>query len=247
MSNYKDKKAFFEKILTVYGRQSVLEALQDGSLKVYKLHLATSNKEGSVDQIISLAKQRHIEIEMHDKKGLSRISKNGKQDQGVALDLMLETMMSLEQFLARVTKPFKLIALDGVENPQNIGMIIRSVAASTFDGVLLPKKGTPAISPLMIKASAGTLFKAPLIRVESLETALAQIKNVDIVTLKPDAIETLYSFEPLGSVIYVLGNEHSGVSQEVDNLATVSLSIPMQREVESLNVAVTAGIISFMK
>ena len=134
---YLDKKSFFDKILTIYGRNAVLEALQDEGIDVYRLHLSDSNKPASVlTEIRSLAKTRGVEEVYHDKKTLSRISKNAKQDQGVALDIILPHSGDLEHFLG-VHDAYRIIALDGVTNPQNLGMIIRSCAAGEIDAFLL--------------------------------------------------------------------------------------------------------------
>ena len=246
---YQEKKAFFDKLLTIYGRKPVLEALEDRSLNIYKLHLADSNKSGGiVADIIKLAEQRNIEIQWHDRKALSRISRNSKQDQGVAADIQPEQHLSVDEFLAQQDpqKVFKLIALDSITNPQNVGMIIRSVCAGYVDGLIIPRKGCAALSPLVIKASVGTLFKAPLLHCENLAEALQTLKNqAEVCTLSSHAKQSLFEFKPTGSVIYVLGNETEGVSKQVAQLSDQQLAIPMNNGVESLNVAITAALIAF--
>ena len=150
---YKDKKAFFEKIITLYGRNVVIEVLQDSSVEVHKLHMADSNKpDGAVKTILALAKTRNIEVTYHAKNSLSRISKNAKQDQGVAIDIISQSYQNASEI--KNLDKFRLIALDGIQNPQNLGMIIRSCAAGNVDGIILPKKSSAKISPLVIKASA---------------------------------------------------------------------------------------------
>lgn len=248
---YQKKKAFFSSLLTVYGRKPVLEALQDDHLKIYKLHLADSNKNGGIiDDIKQLANKRKIDIQWHDRKSLSRISRNSKQDQGVAADLELDKYQSLESFLANnsETKHLKLIALDRITNPQNLGMIIRSVCAGNVDGLIIPAKGCAALSPLVIKASAGTLFKTTILHCESLEQALRNVQkhNGIVCTLSSRAHESLLKFTPDRSVVYVLGNETEGVSKNVAELSNKQLIIPMNNGVESLNVAVTAALIAFI-
>ncbi|HHD75786.1 MAG TPA: RNA methyltransferase [Campylobacterales bacterium] len=245
---YLAKKAFFDKIITIYGRNAVLEALEDESIALHKLHLADSNKTNKqLERMVSLAKQRGIEIAYHDKKVLSRISKNAKQDQGVALDLVLEQAMSEEMFLAQ-KQTFRVLALDGIHNPQNLGMIIRSAAAGNIDAILLPKKGAAQISPLVIKASVGTIFKLPIIKTDHLAKTLAVFKSKqsELYTLSSHA-KTSYKESHYGDkVVFVLGNESEGVSSEVEALSTASISIPMNRGVESLNVAVTASLLAFL-
>lgn len=246
--SYREKKAFFDKLLTIYGRKPVLEALADTSIPVFKLHLADSNKPGGiVKQILDAAEHRGIPVQWHDKKALSRISKNSKQDQGVAADLQLEKHQTLEQFLAHSgSKHFRLIALDNITNPQNLGMIIRSVCAGNIDGLLLPRRGSAALSPLVIKASVGTLFKANIVRCEELTHGLEQLKSIaTLCTLSSHARESLFDFQPDRAVVYILGNETEGVSAAINTLADKTLSIPMNNGVESLNVAITAALIAF--
>jgi 23S rRNA (guanosine2251-2'-O)-methyltransferase len=222
---YKQKKAFFDQIITIYGRKPVLEALQDSSLSIYKLHLADSNKSGGiVNQITDLAEQRGIEVQWHDRKSLSRISRNSKQDQGVAADIEVAQHQSLTQFLQSAQNnhnDFTLIALDSITNPQNLGMIIRSVCAGYVDGLLLPKKGCAALSPLVIKASVGTLFKTNIIHCDTLLQGLKQLKQqqATICTLSSHAKQSLLNFKPQGHCVYVLGNETEGVSKEVTALS----------------------------
>ncbi len=243
---YKDKKAFFEKIITLYGRNVVIEVLQDSSLEVHKLHMADSNKpDGAVKTILALAETRNIEVTYHAKNSLSRISKNAKQDQGVAIDIIAKSYQNVSEIKNLDT--YKLIALDGIQNPQNLGMIIRSCAAGNVDGIILPKKSSAKISPLVIKASAGTLFKLPIYFCNSLDEILNDVGDAKIYALSSHAKNTIHDATKTAKSIFVLGNESDGVSSEVEALCNDSISIPMKRGVESLNVAVTASLIAFMQ
>ena len=243
---YIDKKAFFEKIITLYGRNVVIEVLQDNSVNVHKLHMAESNKtDGAIKTILSLAKSRDIEISFHDKNALSRISKNSKQDQGVAIDIISKSYQNAKEI--KNLTAFRLIALDGIQNPQNLGMIIRSCAAGNVDGIILPKKSSAKISPLVIKASAGTLFKLPVYFCNALEDILPDLNNTKIYSLSSHAKSSMYNVNATTKSIFILGNESDGVSPEVEKLCNDSISIPMKRGVESLNVAVTASLIAFMR
>ena len=242
--DYLNKKNFFEKTITLYGRNVVAEALQDKSIEIHKLHMADSNKQDkTISKILDLAKSLDVEVSYHSKSALSRISKNAKQDQGVALDIFTNSYQHTDEI--KKLNEFKLIALDGIQNPQNLGMIIRSCAAGNVDGIILPKKNSAKISPLVIKASAGTLFKLPIFYCNTLEEVLAKLEDVKIYSLSSHAKNTLYTLKKSKKTIFILGNESDGVSEDVAKLCNDSLSIPMQRGVESLNVAVTASLIAF--
>ena len=242
---YLDKKKFFDSLITLYGRNVVVEVLEDKDVEIHKLHMSNSNKiDNTIKKIESLAKARGVEIFYHDKKSLSRISKNSKQDQGVAIDAVAKSYKSADEI--KDMDSYKLIALDGIQNPQNLGMIIRSCAAGFVDGIILPKRSSSKISPLVMKSSAGTLFKLPIYYCNSLEDVLDSL-DADIYTLSSHAKESIYDIAPAQRSVFVLGNESEGVSKDVNSLCTKSISIPMQRGVESLNVAVTASLIAFMR
>ena len=247
-TEYLAKKAFYDKILTIYGRNAVLEALRDDTLTIHKLHLSRSNQASSqLKKMQAIAKKREIEIAYHDKAALSRISKNAKQDQGVALDLVWEQYIDEEAFAASRSS-YRLIALDGIHNPQNLGMIIRSCAAGNIDGIILPAKNSAKISPLVIKASAGTLFRIPIIKTSNLAATLKFFKQhqATLYTLSSYAEQNYRDREYAEKTIFILGNESEGVSQEIEKLSDLSIGIPMNRDVESLNVAVTASLLAFL-
>lgn len=246
---YLAKRAFFDSLLTVYGRKPVLEALQITGIKVHRLHLAKSNKPAAIlTQIMDLAKNHGAEIIYHERTSLSRISKNAKQDQGIAADLICSKFQTLEEFLKTPPKAhYTLLALDGISNPQNLGMIIRSACAGNIDGIILPKKGCAQIDPLVIKASTGTVFRAPILRTDNLPEALKKCiaQKGQVCGLSLQAKLSLKEFAPKSACVFVLGNETHGISPEVEKLANTHVKIPMNNGVESLNVAVTAALIAF--
>lgn len=245
--SYRSRKQFFEQMLTIYGRKPVLEALRDANLPAYKLHLAQSNREdGIINSIREAAQARDIAIDVHSRQALSRISRNGKQDQGVALDLQLPSYRDYHSLFHSET-PLRLLALDRITNPQNLGMIIRTLAASPMNGLLLPKQGCARLSPLVAKASAGTLFTAPIYYCETLLPALKDLqqRGFEITILSSHASDSLFEHRSQTASVFVLGNESEGVSREINALSDRTLAIPMHNGVESLNVAVTAALIAF--
>ena len=249
MNNYREKKDFYNNLLTIYGRKPVLEALEDSRIQFYKLHLADSNqRDQTIKRIYELAEHRKIEIRHHNRQALSRISKNSKQDQGVAADLELPGYQSLEKFLSSQKQhSFRLIAADGITNPQNLGMLIRSVAAGQVDGLIIPKKGTAALGPLVIKASAGTALRCPILYSETAQEAaqLCHTYDVELIGLSSRSEKDIFSLEHRGKQVFMLGNETEGVSKEVEALCHQWVKIPMNNGVESLNVAVTGALIAF--
>jgi 23S rRNA (guanosine2251-2'-O)-methyltransferase len=243
---YLEKKAFFENVLTFYGRHSVIEILSDESVHVHKVHLSKSNKiDSNINKIVSLSQKRSIEIKYHNKDALSRISKNAKQDQGVAIDVIIDSYKSAKIIYDDFQENFKFLALDGVNNPQNLGMIIRTVAASKVDAIILGESCTK-ISPLVMKSSAGTLFKLPIYHTKNLVNTLKGFSDTKIYSLSSHASIDIKDIKKYHKEIFVLGNESSGVSELVESTCNESIKIDMNRGVESLNVAITAAIISFL-
>ncbi len=241
---------FFDQLVTVYGRKPVLETLNDHTLDCKRLHLADSNKSAAIlDEMCAIAEGRGVEIVYHGKRELSRISRKGSQDQGVALDVFCPAFASLDDFLAGnpIQKP-RLLAVDGITNPQNAGMLLRSAVAGGINGILWPREGNAALGPLAVKASAGTLFKAPLVRCRDMADALhsCQQRGYGVVVLDSNAEADLGQRSRQSPTVYVLGNESTGPSAGVNALADYRCAIPMANGVESLNVAVTAALIAYL-
>ena len=253
-ADYLARKAFYDTLITVYGRKPVLEVLRDKNLQIHRVHLATSNRDGDIiREIKQLASERKIEVIFHNRSELSRISRNSKQDQGVACDIHCPSFKSYRQALADFelgaanNKPLSIIALDGVTNPQNLGMIIRSVTASPANGLLLPSKGSSDISSLVIKASAGTVFKSNILRCNYLLEALKDFQQAGfkLCTLSSHNATPITEFKLDEPTIFILGNESQGVRQSIADISDYAVSIPMANGVESLNVAVAAALVAF--
>lgn len=241
------------KTLTIYGRKPVLEALNDDTLSPQRLHLADSNKPGGiVSQIEAAAKKREIAVSYQDRLSLSRISKNGKQDQGVALDLFCPNYNTLDAFLSQRSQSphtrFKGLLLDGITNPQNVGMIIRSSCAADIDAIFYPKKSVASLGPLVIKASVGTAFRAPIILCDDALSCVnaLQAQDFQIAVMDSHATASIFEKTEAAKTVYILGGETDGASNAIKNAANLSLRVPMKNGVESLNVAVTAALIGFL-
>lgn len=246
--DYLAKKRSLAKFLTLYGRKPVLEALNDATLVPSRLHMADSNQtSGIVAEILTAAKKRKVECVYHSREALARISKNRQQDQGVALDVACPGFDSFSSFASDLPERCYLLALDNVTNPQNLGMIIRSVSASPATGLLLPEKGCARLDSLVIKASAGTLFKARIIRCDSLAEALTELRQHDVTVYGLDARAPLAwpAYQPAQRSVFVLGNETHGLSPDIARLCTTQVAIPMRNGVESLNVSIAASLIAF--
>jgi 23S rRNA (guanosine2251-2'-O)-methyltransferase len=153
-------------------------------------------------------------------------------------------MARLEEFLdRRGRRPTTVFLLDGVTNPSNVGMILRSATAAGIDGVVLPRAGTPHVGPLVIKASAGVAFEAPILNAMSAAEAARLLREhgFTVYGLTAQARRSLFHTDLAPRAALVLGGETHGVTISTDR----QLRIPMRGGVESLNVAVTASVVAF--
>lgn len=233
-----------DRLLTVYGRKPVLEVLEDRTLPVERVLLARNADGPIVAAILGAARARGLSVQRVAPEEVTRISRNGRQDQGAVVDVVAPHMAPLEDALP--PGPAQVFLLDGLTTPANIGLILRTATAAGCDGIVLPRKGSPEVGPLVIKASAGVAYRAPILRVATaFEGAnLLKSKGFSLYGLSASG-QDLYAAELPDRVTLVLGNESTGISPEVETRLTGTLALPMAAGVESLNVAMAAGIVAY--
>lgn len=237
-----------ERFLTVYGRMPVLEALRDKSLTIDKVLVAHGSRGENLRAITQAAAVRGLAIERVSEQRIKSLAGNGRHDQGVVADVVADRMRSLEAFIATAVTPrTSVLLLDSVTTPANVGMILRTATAADIDGIIVPQRGTAGIGPLVIKASAGIAFRAPILRARDAESAAQQLRDAgfSIIGLSADATRDVFRWQQTGPVAFVLGNETTGLSDEVAALLSERLSIPLANGVESLNVASAAAVLCF--
>lgn len=232
-------------ILTVYGRMPVLEALADRDTPVELVLVSRTARGDTIEQIVALAASRGVELKRVAPEKVTRRSGNGRHDQGVVAEVAAPGVAELDDWLGSHT-PSALLVLDGVTNPQNVGMIVRTATAAGLDGLVLPRAGSPDVGPLVVKASAGVAFRATIL---STATALDGVRSLAgaglaVVGLRAGA-PSLFEGELPEPAAYVLGSEHDGVSPTVAAELGAWRSLPLANGVESLNVAVTAGVVAY--
>lgn len=232
--------------LTVYGRRPVLAALVEGE-PVAKVHLADNAGGPTIDEIIAAAEDRGIEVERTTAARVKRLAGNGKQDQGVAADIEAAGMRRLVDWLPTIDGRAQVLLLDGVTTPANVGMIIRTATAAGIDGIVVPYKGVAELGPLVVKASAGIAFRAPLLRCATATEAVTLLRQAHfrVYGLAGEAATDLFRAEFAARSVFCLGNESEGLSPAVRKLVQVPVSIPMANGVESLNVASAAAVLCF--
>jgi 23S rRNA (guanosine2251-2'-O)-methyltransferase len=238
--------------LVIYGRQPVLEALGSPDVPVAKVFVSARARGDVIDAITSAAAARAVPLERVREELVTAISRNGRHHQGVAADVAAPGLQALDAFLERHSHGrghrASLLVLDGIHNPANVGMIIRSAAAAGLDGVVVPRRGTADLGPLVLKASAGVAFRAPLLRCDTAAAGVEQLGAARFTVLgldpRPGAASLFQAALPERAA-YVVGNESTGLSAPVAAQIGTWLRIPLSGGVESLNVATAAALVAF--
>ncbi|HEY9415389.1 MAG TPA: RNA methyltransferase substrate-binding domain-containing protein, partial [Pseudonocardia sp.] len=171
-----------DRFITVYGRKPVLEALADPALTVDKVIVADNTRGASMNQILAEARRRDVPVQTASAHRVKVLAGNGRHDQGVLADILAPRMLPLADFLDRLAPDAgcAVLVLDAVTNPANVGMVLRTATAAGLDGVLLPRRGVPAIDPLVIKASAGVAFRAPVLRSSTAAEGCAALRAAGV-------------------------------------------------------------------
>ena len=237
-----------DRFVTVYGRKPVLEALADYDLRVDKVIVAEGLRGGPIAEIEEAAADRAVKVQRASAHRVKVLAGNGRHDQGVVADVVARKMRPLVDALAdHATAPRTILLLDGLTTPANVGMILRTATASGIDGIVVPHRGVAGLDPLVIKASAGVAFHAPVLRSRTAAEAAELLTDAGypLYALDADSEHNLYDTDFGDRAVFVLGSETAGLSAEVEERIAQALSIPMANGVESLNVASAAAVLCF--
>ncbi|EJF53358.1 rRNA methylase [Saprospira grandis DSM 2844] len=236
-----------DRFISVYGRKPVLELLEQTPLpKIHSIRLDKKAKGPTIAAILKKLKQLGLEAERVKGEEVHRISKNPKQDQGIVVDVENSAMDDFSDFFqGPLPSKMAFLALDGVTTPANLGLIIRSATAFGL-ALLLPRKGSAKLSPLVVKASAGVLFKSQIVGCERLGPALKMAKAVGfkVYALAGGGSSNFYQTQFADRAIFIMGNETEGVGEHLAQYIDEYCHIPMWNAVESLNVACAATTVA---
>lgn len=235
-----------DRFVTVYGRNPVIEVLDDPALVVDKVVMAEGVRGHGIAEIIGLARERGVPLQRASAERVKKLAGNGRQDQGVFADVVAPRMRPLADAVDDAML-HRVLLLDGITTPANVGMILRTATAAGIDGVVVPRRGVASIDPLVVKASAGVAFRAPILKVPTAAEAAQALAaaGFHLVGLAADAPSSLFEATWPEHVAFVLGSETAGVAAEVAEHVASWVSIPMAGGVESLNVAAAAAVVCF--
>jgi 23S rRNA (guanosine2251-2'-O)-methyltransferase len=233
----------------LYGLHPVEEALRSGIRKFDHVCVARERHDRRLQTVIDACRESGVRLRFEPKEELTRLAKTTGH-QGVVAVVRTREFLDLEDLLTGPisnTAPRLLLALDGIEDPQNLGALLRTADASGVDGIILTERRAAPLTPVVIKASAGAAEHVRIARVVNLVHALEQIKqqNIWCVGLDERATTSYDRYDFTSNTVIVLGREGDGLHDLVRRTCDHLLRIPMAGGVSSLNVSAAGAVVMF--
>lgn len=231
----------------VAGRNAVMEALK-GSRSVNKLMIANGSTEGSIKEIIAVAKDKGVNIQYWDRSKLDSIAR-GIRHQGVLAQVAPVQYAELEDILQvakDINEPPFIVLLDELEDPHNLGAILRTADAAGVHGVLIPKHRSCPLSATVAKTSAGAVEHVPVARVGNLVQTIKKLKQEGLWVAAADMDgKDYYDTDLTGPLLLIIGSEGQGVGRLVKEQCDFVVRIPMVGKINSLNASVAGSILMY--
>ena len=233
--------------LIIEGRNAIIEAFRAGR-SVDKLFIQEHTKEGSMNTLLREAKKTNTLIKYVPKERLDQISETGHHQGAVAFVAAynyaeIDDMFALAE--EKGESPF-IIILDEIEDPHNLGAIIRTANLAGAHGVIVPKNRACGLTATVVKASAGAINYTPIAKVTNISQTIESLKEKGMWFVCADMDgETMYDIDLTGSIGLVIGNEGKGVSRLVKEKCDFVASIPMKGDIDSLNASVATGVLAY--
>lgn len=233
--------------LSIEGRNAVLEAFRAGKT-IDKLYVLKGCQDGPVNSILREARKQDTVVSFVTKERLDQMSETGKH-QGVIASAAAYEYADVEDILRlaeeRGEEPF-LILLDNIEDPHNLGAIIRTANLAGAHGVIIPKRRAAGLTATVAKASAGALNYTPVAKVTNLGKTMEELKERGIWFVCADMRGTvMYDVDLKGPIGLVIGSEGEGVGRLIREKCDLTASIPMKGDIDSLNASVAAGVLAY--
>lgn len=242
-----ERERFTEELdeTVVIGRNAVKELLMGGR-DVDKLYITSGEREGSINQLLGIASDRGIPITECDRSKLDSIAKGGRH-QGIIAIAAERNYSSIDEILAYAEEkgepPF-VVVCDGVEDPHNLGAIIRSAECAGAHGIIIPKRRAVGLTATVAKSSAGALEHMLVAKVTNLPSAIDDLKEKGLWIYAADMDgSTYYKTDMKGATALVLGSEGFGISRLVKEKCDFVVSIPLYGHVNSMNVSCAAAVL----
>lgn len=233
--------------LTIEGRNAVLEAFRAGKT-IDKLFVQKGCQDGPINSIIREAKKQDTIVNYVTKERLEQMSET-KKHQGVIASMAAYDYAEVEDILKLAEEkgepPF-IFLLDNIEDPHNLGAIIRTANLVGAHGVIIPKRRAVGLTAIVARTSAGALHYTPVAKVTNLGTTIEELKEKGLWFVCADMSgTTMYDLNLKGPIGLVIGSEGEGVSRLVKEKCDYIASIPMKGDIDSLNASVAAGVLAY--
>ena len=240
--NYEESKS-----LVIEGRNAVLEALRSGK-PMDKLYVLDGCQDGPIRTFVREAKKHDVILQFVTKERLNQLSETGKH-QGVIAHAAAYEYAQVEDMLelakSRGEDPF-IFLLDNIEDPHNLGAIIRTANLAGAHGVIIPKRRAVGLTATVARTSAGALNYTPVARVTNLKKTVEDLKKQGLWFVCADMDGTvMYDLDLKGPIGLVIGNEGEGVSRLMKENCDFVAGIPMKGDIDSLNASVAAGVLAY--
>jgi len=234
-------------MFTIFGIRAILEAL-NSEKPIDKVWLLKGTQSKLFEQLLYKLREKNIAFSFVPVERLSRFSE--KNHQGAVARIGAIKTVEMEPLIEGIMQTNKnplFLLLDGITDVRNFGAILRSAAASGIDAVFIPSSGSAPLNGDTIKTSAGGAFKVPISKVNHLKDVLFYLKSqeVSILALTEKASQTIYQQDLKGPTALIFGSEDIGISSGVLKLADVKAKLPIENEIDSLNVSVACGIVFY--
>lgn len=231
----------------IEGRNAVLEAFRSGKT-IDKLYVLDGCQDGPVKSITREARKHDTIINYVAKERLDQLSETGKHQGVIAVSAAYE-YAEVEDILAAAEAkgeaPF-IIILDGIEDPHNLGAIIRTANQAGAHGVIIPKRRAVGLTPTVARTSAGAINYTPVAKVTNISNTMKELKDKGMWFVCADMAGTrMYDLDLTGPIGLVIGNEGDGVSPLVKKNCDMVASIPMKGDIDSLNASVATGVLAY--
>lgn len=236
-----------ENELLIEGRNAVIETFRSGK-PIDKLFILDGCDDGAIKTILREAKKSNTIINFVKKERLDQISKT-KKHQGVIAQVAAYNYASVEDILNKAKEknelPF-IIILDNIEDPHNLGAIIRTANLAGAHGIIIPKRRAVGLTSIVAKTSAGAINYTPVAKVTNIAKTIDELKKQGIWFVCADMDgDVMYNVDLKGAIGLVIGNEGEGVSRLIKEKCDFVASIPMKGNINSLNASVAAGILAY--
>ena len=230
----------------IRGIGPVLEALRAGSRRIDRIIVAEGARGGRVSELIEEARSQGVQLRREPRAALDRLA-GGANHQGVVAVTSAIGYADADDLLARSGPKALMVLLDGIEDPHNLGAIIRTAECAGATAVVVPERRSAHVTETVVKTSAGATEHLPVARVQNLSKFIEALKRLSfwVVGVDPEAKLNYTDYDYSGRLALVFGAEGHGLHRLVQDKCDVTVRVPMHGQIQSLNVSVTVGVVLF--